>query len=63
MDEARRPGKSAGPIFKYVQAFWCMLKDEFFVLSEDAFQSFDGVLSQVGMEVDVPPLPRLGVEQ
>jgi hypothetical protein len=31
--------------------------------SEDAFQSFGCLLLEVGIEVDGPPLPRLGVEQ
>jgi hypothetical protein len=30
--------------------------------SEDALQSFDGLLLRIGMEVDVPPLPRFAVE-
>ena len=31
--------------------------------SEDAIQTFYRLLVQVGMEADVPPLPRSAVEQ
>ena len=41
----------------------CACRKLTFFSSEDAFQSFDGFLLQVGIEVDVPPLPRLGVKQ
>ena len=33
------------------------------VFSEDAFQSFHCLPLQGGIKVDVPPLPRLGLEQ
>lgn len=42
----------------FIRSFWCMVKASLFP-SEDALQSFYRLLLQIGMEVDVTPLPRL----
>ena len=46
----------------FIGAFRWMLKTSLF-FSEDAFQGFNCLLLQVGIGVDIPPLPTLGVEQ